>query len=223
MAPGFPLDGGRVLRSLIWGVSGNLFRATRLATLVGRGLGYGLVVVGTLALFEVFTFIDEWSGAWLAILGLFLETSARQSWFQARALHLLAAYSAEELMTPELETAGRDERLRHLVDRGGRRFIFFVSDADQVLGVITEKEVERAGGSMRLEAMARDVMLGTDQVPVASPREDGATLLQRMEAGSLWHLPVVSEGRVMGVVSKENLLRLLARSLLRQPRLARQA
>ena len=63
-------------------------------------------------------------------------------------------------------------------------------------------------------------MLRPQDVPVAAPREDGASLLQRMEADAVWHLPVVSEGRVVGVVSKETLLRILARNLIPQPGLA---
>ncbi|HEY4684588.1 MAG TPA: site-2 protease family protein [Dehalococcoidia bacterium] len=221
MAPGFPMDGGRVLRALLWGVSGNLHRATRLATLAGRALGYSLMFIGAFAFFGLLRWIDPWSGVWFIILGLFLESSARQSWYQARILDTLARYSAEEIMTPDLETAGREERLRYLANRGGRRFIFFVSDPDEsVVGVLTEKEVAPVGDDERLTKSAGDVMLRPQDVPVAAPREDGASLLQRMEADAVWHLPVVSEGRVVGVVSKETLLRILARNLIPQPGLA---
>jgi Zn-dependent protease len=219
MAPGFPMDGGRVLRSIIWGITGNLYRATRLATLAGRGLGYSLMGIGALAFFGFFDFIDAWSGAWFIILGLFLENSARQSWFQARILDTLARYAAEEIMTPDLETAGADEGIRYLASRGGRRFIFFVSDdEEQVVGVLTEKQIEAVSADRQLTTSAADVMLQPQEMPVAAPREDGASLLQRMEADALWHLPVVSEGRVVGVVSKEALLRILAHNLIPAPR-----
>lgn len=218
MAPGFPMDGGRVLRALIWGVTGNLHRATRLATLTGRALGFSLMFLGALAFFGLFTGIDPWSGAWFVILGLFLESSARQSWFQARILDTLARYSAEEIMTVELETAAPGDALRFLASRGGRRYIFFVSDADEkVVGVLTQKEVEQLAPAERETRSAADVMLRPQDVAVAAPREDGASLLQRMEAEALWHLPVVSEGRVVGVVSKETLLRILGRHLIAQP------
>lgn len=218
MAPGFPMDGGRVLRALIWGVTGNLHRATRLATLTGRALGFSLMFLGALAFFGLFSGIDPWSGAWFVILGLFLESSARQSWFQARILDTLARYSAEEIMTVELETAAPGDALRFLASRGGRRYIFFVSDADEkVVGVLTQKEVEQLAPAERETRSAADVMLRPQDVAVAAPREDGASLLQRMEAEALWHLPVVSEGRVVGVVSKETLLRILGRHLIAQP------
>jgi Zn-dependent protease len=221
MAPGFPLDGGRVLRSLIWGVSGNLYRATQLATLVGRGLGYALMAIGAGAFTGILSFLDPLSGVWFVILGVFLESSARQSWLQARALDVLAKYRAEDVMSSDLETAGSNEQLRYLANRGGRRFIFFVSDADdRVVGVLTEKELPPAGVDATPHATAADVMLHPDTIAVAAPKDDAASLLQRMESGSVWHLPVVSEGRVVGVVSKESLLRLLARGLLPRPGLA---
>ena len=90
MAPGFPMDGGRVLRSVIWGLSGNSLTATRIATLAGRGLGYGLMVLGGLTLFGTFSgYVSEFSGVWFIILGMYLENSAKQSWFQAKAIDLL--------------------------------------------------------------------------------------------------------------------------------------
>jgi CBS domain-containing protein len=219
MAPGFPMDGGRVLRSLIWGVSGNALRATRLATLTGRGLGYGLMFLGALAFFGAFAgYLNPFNGLLFAILGLYLENAARQSWFQAKALDILGKHAAEELMKETLETATSDERLHYLASRGGRRFIFFISDeSDHVVGVLTQQEIESVPEAQRGVTTAGQVMRRTEQMPVALPREDAASMLQRMESDSLWHLPVVSDGRVIGVVSKEDLLRLLASSLFPRP------
>ncbi|HLF71380.1 MAG TPA: site-2 protease family protein [Dehalococcoidia bacterium] len=218
MAPGFPMDGGRVLRSIIWGITGNLYRATRIATLVGRGMGYSLMFIGGAAFFGVLSdWISPWNGAWFAILGMFLESSARQAWLQARAIDILGRYKAEEIMNADLETAEMTDALRYLTSRGGLHFIYFVADPEeQVVGVLTEKEIADAGEGATETKTAADVMRRTDQVPIATPREDGASLLQRMEADSLWHMPVVSDGRVVGVVSKESLLKLLAQGLFPQ-------
>jgi CBS domain-containing protein len=204
-----------VLRSILWGVSGNLFRATQLATIIGRGLGYSLMIVGAIAFFGLIEFVDPWSGAWFAILGLFLESSAKQSWLQTKALNILSRYAAEDIMVSELETAEERDLVRYLINRGGPHFIFFVSDPDErVVGVLTEREVAAIEPERRDSSTAGEAMVSTESVPVAAPREDGASMLQRMEADSIWHLPVVSEGRVIGVVSKDSLLRILARNLL---------
>ena len=215
MAPGFPMDGGRVLRSLLWGLSGNLYRATRLATLVGRGMGYGLMLVGGMIFFGTFEFLDPWSGIWLAVLGFFLETSARQSWMQTRALDMLSKYKAADVMAPELPTAVGDERLHLLLERDSRdggHYIYFIPDGadERVVGVITEKEVEQAGVRGRMTATVSELMLRTADMPVARPEDDGASMIQAMEDASVWHLPVLDDGRVVGVVSKETLMRLVS-------------
>ena len=222
MAPGFPMDGGRVVRSILWGLSGNFYRSTRIATLLGRSLGYAMMFVGALAIFNLIDFISPLSGIWFGFLGLYLEMSARQSWAQTRALSTLTQHRAEDLMSAELETAAGSELVRELLDRAGRRFIFFVSDADdEVVGVLTEKETAAFSADRHLTTTAADIMVRTADANVATPDDDAAKLLERMEEHSVWHLPVIAEGRVIGVVSKESLLRLLARSLV--PRLAARA
>jgi Zn-dependent protease len=221
MAPGFPMDGGRVLRAVIWGVSGDSLRATRISTLAGRVLGYGMMVLGGLVLFGALNqiFEDQWSGLWLILLGMYLENAAKQSWFQARALDILGRHFAEDVMHQELETAGKHERLHYLASRGGNRYIFFITDEDEhVVGVLTQREVGAIPETDRGGTTAGDVMRPTSQFPVALLREDGASMLQRMEEESLWHMPVVSEGRVVGVVNKEDLLRLLARGFFPEAR-----
>jgi Zn-dependent protease/CBS domain-containing protein len=214
MAPGFPMDGGRVLRAVIWGVSGNSMTATRFATYAGRALGYGMMVLGGLALFGTLNdYIDSWSGIWFIVLGMYLENSAKQSWFQAKAIDILGHHFAEDLMQSELETAHKSERVHYLASRGGPRYIFFISDDDErAVGVLTEREVEAVPETERGITTAGDVMRPTSEFPVAMPREDAATMLQRMEEGTIWHMPVVSGGRVIGVVNKEDILRLLART-----------
>jgi Zn-dependent protease len=214
MAPGFPMDGGRVLRAIVWGVSGNSMGATRIATLAGRGLGYAMMLLGGLILFGgLRDYVEsQWSGLWLIILGMYLENAAKQSWFQAKALDILGRQFAEDVMHTELETAGKHERLHYLANRGGNHFIFLITDDDErVVGVLTEREVLAVPEMDRGATTAGDVMRLASQFPVALLREDGASMLQRMEEESLWHMPVVSEGRVVGVVNKEDLLRLLAR------------
>jgi CBS domain-containing protein len=126
-------------------------------------------------------------------------------------------------MSRDLETIDRRLPLRMVSDRGARRrrFIFFVSDEDdQVLGVVTEKELAAAAIAGRAQATAEEAMLRTTQAPVASLKDDGATLLQTMEAADIWHLPVVAESRVVGVVSKESLLRIIANRLVQRPSFA---
>lgn len=219
MAPAFPMDGGRVLRSSLWGLTGNLLRSTRWATLLSRGLGYAMMGLGVVTFAGLIEYFDRLNGIWFIILGMFLESSAKQSWLQARALDTLAQYRAEDIMTTDLLTARVEDEVRFLTMRGGRRFTFFVTDDDdQVVGVVTEKEVNAPGVDPRTPA--GQVMLTTAAAPVAQAKENAATVFQRMEQDSVWQLPVVSEGRVLGIVSREALIRLFTRQLPTQTGLA---
>jgi Zn-dependent protease/CBS domain-containing protein len=227
LAPGFPMDGGRVVRAALWGLTGNFQKATRWATLCGRAMGYLLMAAGLLAGARFVDFVDPWSGLWFFVLGLFLEQSARQSWLQAEALRALGQFRAGELMNSDLQKLDRSERVRTLPERGAgsrRHFIYFVSDAsDNVVGVVTEKELAARNPKKRPFATAEETMLDANQATVASPGQSGARLLEQMEAADVWHLPVVEEGRVVGVVSKEKLLRFLGRGFARRSRIVRPA
>jgi predicted transcriptional regulator len=219
MAPGFPMDGGRVLRATLWAITGNLLRSTRWATLLSRGIGYGMIVLGVVTLAGLIDVFERFNGIWFIILGMFLESSARQSWFQARALNLLAQFRAEDIMSKDLLTARAGDEVRYLGMRGGRRYMFFVTDEDdQVVGVVTEKEVNAPG--VNPTTRAGEVMLTTATAPVAQAKDDAATLFQRMEQDSLWQLPVVSDGRVLGIVSRDTLIRLFTRQVPTQTGLA---
>jgi predicted transcriptional regulator len=88
--------------------------------------------------------------------------------------------------------------------------------------VVTEKQLAAIDPERGRDATAEDAMQATAQTVVVAPREDASTLLQKMEADDLWHLPVVADNRVVGVVSKDSLLRIIANRLVRRPGFAGQ-
>jgi CBS domain-containing protein len=209
MAPGFPMDGGRVLRSTIWGITGNLLSSTRLATLLSRGIGYAMMVLGALTIARVIDYFEPLNGFWFLILGTFLEGSARQSWSQAKALSALSQYRARDIVSSDVLTASIDDEVQHLEARAGSRFLFFVVDRnDSVAGIVTNKEALAPGVDPR--SSLAHVLVPTAKALVASADEDAATLFQRMEEANVWFLPVIENGRVLGVVSRDTLLRLFA-------------
>ena len=221
MAPGFPLDGGRVLRSILWGITGSMLKATRLATMTGRAMGYSLMLIAGMAILGLIEFIDQWNALWFGIVGMFLESTARQSWFQARALDALSRHKASELMSSNLPLARAGDRLKDLVRAGQRHFIYFVTegDDDRVVGVLTDRETGPFQRQDRLTVTAADTMIEPEEMPTAHPTQEASGMLHTMEAAGVWHLPVVDDGRVVGVVGKEDVLRLLARDLAPQRRL----
>lgn len=219
MLPAFPMDGGRVLRSTLWGVTGNLLRSTRWATVLSRCAGYGMIVLGVVTVAGLIEYFDRLNGVWFIILGMFLESSAKQSWLQARALNMLAQYRAEDIMTTDLLTARSHDEVRFLGMRGGRHYIFFVTDDDdQVVGVISDKQVNQPGVDPLTPTS--QLMVPTATAAVVQGKDDAATIFQRMEQDGIWQLPVVSEGRVVGIVSRETLIKLFSRQIPTQTGLA---
>src|SRR5262249_10153338 len=153
-----------VVRSALWGLSGDFQRATRWATLCGRGVGYLLMAAGVISGFGLLSFVDPLSGLWFFVLGLFLEGSARQSWLQAEALRSLRQYKAGDLMSADLQTVETAAPLRSLLDLPKqRRFIFFVAGPDErVVGVVTEKEIAALDPARMEQATAGDAMISTE-------------------------------------------------------------
>jgi len=213
LAPGFPMDGGRIVRSALWGITGNFSKATHWASRGGQLMAYGLMLLGFLAIIRVVSWLDPFGGLWLVVLGMFLDGAARQSWRQVKALEALGRYRAVDVMAVECPTVPSGATLREVVQlyaHGQRRFYFFVTEGERVVGMLTHDAV-RPGWTRRWEEVtAGEIMTAASQVPTVTPREDAASVLQTMNAVDLFYLPVVEGGRLLGVVGQDALMRLLA-------------
>jgi Zn-dependent protease/predicted transcriptional regulator len=215
LAPGFPMDGGRILRSALWGITGSFRKASLLSMNLGRTMGFGLMAFGVVSAFGVFSFVDGWSGLWLFLLGMFLQSAARESWLQTEALASLRDYTAADLMDRELRTVEGAAPLSAVLPlRQHDHYLLFVTDdARQVVGVLSEKEVAALAAEARSSRTAGETMTPAALTPTASADDDGARLLERMDEGQVWHLPVVDDGRVVGVVDRESIVKIVAARL----------
>jgi Zn-dependent protease/CBS domain-containing protein len=209
LLPGLPLDGGRVLRSALWGSTGNLDRATRIASVSGEVLGYGLMVLGVLVLFGGATF----QGIWFAAIGWFLSSSARTSGNEMRIRRLLEHVEAAEIMEADpvripagitVATAVKDYLLRHDHDA------FCVEDSEHVVGIVTLESVRRmprGGWSTRL---IDEVMTPVTTDTIVEPHASMDNVLDRFE-GSADSVPVGYSDRVVGVITARDLMSWLHR------------
>ncbi len=214
LAPGFPMDGGRIVRSALWGLTGNFFVATRWASRGGQLMAGGLMLLGVLAIVRIVGWLDPFGGIWLLVLGLFLERAARQSWQQVRMLDVLRRYRAVDVMSVECATVPSDATLREVAQHhahGQQHFCFFVTEGERVVGMLAHDAVRpRPGWTRRWDTVtAGETMIRASQVPVVRPQEDAASVLQTMNAADLFYVPVVEEGRLLGVVGQDALMRLL--------------
>ncbi|HEX2516319.1 MAG TPA: site-2 protease family protein [Chloroflexota bacterium] len=217
LLPGFPLDGGRVVRALIWGVTGSLRRATQVASYVGQGIGILLIVWG-LAQVLGGGFLD---GLWTAFIGWFLNGAAEQA-RQAQALReSLAGVPVRALMDAQPATASPRMSLEEFVDqhviRRGQRALPVVEEG-RLVGLVCLADAREVPRDAWPVTPVQQVMT---RVPLTSvtPRTGLDTALALLAEGDFHQLPVVDDaGHLVGMLSRSDVLRYLRyRDLIRAP------
>jgi Zn-dependent protease/predicted transcriptional regulator len=208
----FPLDGGRVLRAIIWAVTKNLKRATYVATRVGIVFAYILIVFGAASLFAGAGF----QGIWMAIIGFFLLQGAQASYSQVMLKEALAGTAVRDIMVKDVVTVPPGLSVRQLIDGyflahgyGG----FPVVENGQVLGLVSLGDVKRVAPEAYDRVTVREIMVPLAERLTIAPEEDIAVALQRMAEEERGRLLVMQRGRMVGLVTKTGLSRFLQMKL----------
>jgi len=218
LLPGFPLDGGRILRSLIWALSGNLRTATKLAALLGRAMAMLLVGFGILSVLSP----PGWpvalqarpGGLWFVFIGLFLNNAAGQTQRQNRLMDYLRSHRADQLLKEDVPTVDADATVQSFVydlPNGPDDVGFFVTRDGRMIGLLPRDTLRRLPVEQWAATKAEDIMIPAARILPAPADEDGAALLQRMDSQRLPCVPVVRDGAVTGLVTRASLFRLLSR------------
>ncbi len=209
LIPGFPLDGGRVFRSLLWRFSGNYQRSTRIATRVGQGVAYSFILGGILMMF----LLQEWlAGLWIAFIGWFLQNAASASYRQTQWRQALRGLTASQVMTsdymevPSNVTIG--ELVKGYVLPRGHSF-FIVTSEGGVKGILSLHNIKSVPQSSWDMTQVKKIMLPLDQLKAARPEQDALSIVEEMDENEINQMPVVSEGRIIGLISRDNLIRFL--------------
>jgi Zn-dependent protease len=206
LVPAFPLDGGRVLRSFLWWMTGNLRRATHEATLIGQGFAFFLIAVGLLNLFSG----SVVSGIWLGLIGLFLNKAAQSGYSAVLLRQALTGEPVSRFMNRKPIIVPPGINLREWVDDYVYRYhrkMFPVVANEQLEGVISTvalSDIPRHHWDQHTvaEAMRRDL----DALSI-TPRTDAMHALAQMQSTGASRLLVVEEGHLVGIVSLKDLLR----------------
>lgn len=223
LAPAFPMDGGRIFRSLIWLIGRDYNRATRIAGWTGRGFAWILIALGVLAVLDVNVYIADagFGGLWLVFIGLFLETAARQSLVQNRYIQTLEQYRASDLMLSDPPVADAEMTVASLA-RGvleiNPRVCYFVAREGALAGIISAYQMRAIPESQWDSVTAGEAMVPSAAMKAIDPEAKVSEVLMDMEQADLTHLPVVREGRVIGVIGRDRILGVLRQAgLLRLP------
>jgi CBS domain-containing protein len=206
LIPGFPLDGGRVLRSILWKATGSMQKATRWASLVGQAVAYLFILWGIL---QVFTgnFIG---GLWIGFIGWFLLQAAQAANSQVMLQSVFKGATVGQLMSPPPATAPANISLQQLVDeyilpRGIRSIP--VVQGDQLAGLITLSDIRHVPREQWSQTPVGYAMIPLDRLHAVHPQQGLNEVLPLMAANDVNQLPVVDNGRLVGMLSRDAIVR----------------
>jgi Zn-dependent protease/CBS domain-containing protein len=207
LVPAAPLDGGRVLRAILWRRTGDRARAAISATKAGRVFAYVLVVAGFAELFVAAAV----SGLWLVLLGWFLLTASRSEETQVRMNRDLAGVRVVDVMTPEPVTVPDGitvERVLHDYVLARHCSSFPVIDAaGSVIGLVTLRQLRALPAAQRAVARVADIARPLCEVPTAAPDELLLDVLRRTVGSAEGRLLVFRDGSLVGIVSPTDVTR----------------
>jgi Zn-dependent protease/predicted transcriptional regulator len=208
MIPGFPLDGGRVLHAILWWIMDDAERSTRAAARVGQVVA--VLFIG----FGIFEFFEGagLGGLWLAFIGWFLLQAASASYMQIRSRSLLRGLRVMDVMSTDCQTVDPSISLQEFVHQQllptGRRCFLVLRDS-RLLGLITPTEVRAVDPPAWPYTSVQAAMRPANKIHLVSSDMPAMEALEIMGREDVNQLPVMSDGRVDGVVSRAHILQVL--------------
>ena len=217
LIPGFPLDGGRILRAILWGRTGDADRATMSAARVGQAVAFGFILLGVMQFFAGAGF----GGLWIAFIGWFLLQAAQASYAQVAIVADLRGVHVRDIMSTDCVTVAADMRVQTLVDehllRTGQR-CFVVGGPGRILGLITSHEIKGVARDRWASTPLGEVMRPIEQLRTIQRDMLAIDALRLMGREDVNQLPVMSQGKFEGMVGRSHILQLLqARAELNLP------
>ncbi len=208
MLPGFPMDGGRVLRALIWWYTGSASRATRIAAVSGQFVAFGFILLGIFRFFNGGGF----SGLWMAFIGWFLLNAARGTYAQQKLTEQLRGLRVSDLMTLDCTLVDGNDNLQTFVNEsllhtGGRCFL--VAEQGVVTGLITPHEVKGIPKARWPFTLVYDVMRPLSELRTVSPDTPVSEALEIIGREDINQLPALADGKLAGMISRDQILRYL--------------
>jgi Zn-dependent protease len=208
LIPGFPLDGGRILRSALWSLTGDIKRATEIASAFGKIFAYFLMGAGFLYLF----YGAILSGIWLIFIGFFLQEAAATSYQQVAMKQLLSGAKVQDIMSKNIITVDENISLLSLVDDYFFKYRYtsfpVLSEDENIKGLITIHAVKDVHRNMWASTKIKDAMVPLVQNFVVQPNKDVFEALTQMASNGVGRLLVIHNGKLIGIISQRDVIRL---------------
>jgi Zn-dependent protease/CBS domain-containing protein len=207
LIPGFPMDGGRVLRAVLWERSGDYLSATRKASRTGQFFGLFFIFLGLLSLFTGYM-----GSLWFLLIGWFLYTAAQASYQQATTKGFLADSRVKDVMVDDIITVSLDLPLTEVINSyflrhgyGG----FPVTDGQKIVGLISLKEIKGVPEDKWNSTRVEEVMQKFDDSLTVSEEDEVSSVFEKMVRENKGRLLVIRDGRLRGLITRSGIARYL--------------
>ena len=208
LIPGFPLDGGRVFRAILWGSTHSLRKATLIAASLGRFIAYFFIILGVWQMFGG----NFGNGLWIAFIGWFLENAASSQINQQTIHDLLAGHHVADAMRPDYAAILPDTSLEQLINQHilgtGQRSLVVKKD-EQVLGLVTLHNVKVIPAQDRLTTTAAEVMIPVEKMKWIGPNAELTDALGEMDRDGVSQLPILVGNQIRGVLGRDDVISFL--------------
>lgn len=205
LIPGFPLDGGRILRALVWWVTKSFQRATRIASYSGQMVALGFIGVGVYTIFNG----ELLNGLWLAFIGWFLQNAASSAYKQMNMQEALQGITVGQVMVRECIRVSNLTTINRIVEdmvlSGGQR-CFFVAENGKLRGMVTLRDITEVPKRKWKFTTAEQTMVPMHRLVKVSPDVKLMKALQTMDEANVAQVPVVDGDELVGVLSREQIV-----------------
>ena len=208
LIPGYPLDGGRVFRAIVWAITGDMGRSTLIAANVGRFFAFMLIFAGVWQMFGG----NLGGGLWIAFIGWFLDNAASVQVQQVVFRGLLTGHRVSEAMSTHCAIIPEDLPLQRVVDEqilGGGQRSFLVNRGDQTVGLITLHRIKEVPRREWATTSAAQAMLPFEQLKCIDPDTELWSALQKMDRNGVNQMPVIRDQHIIGMLSREDAITFL--------------
>ena len=216
LVPGFPLDGGRVMRAAIWGATGDLHKATRWASNAGRAFAWLLIACGIAMILGVRVPVFGTGlvgGLWLALIGWFLHNAAIMSYRQLLVQSALEDVPVGRLMLTDVRSVPIGTTIQSFVDDyilGHEQRAWPVTESGRFRGIVTLGDARRQPRERWPGSTVAEIMMPAEDAVTVAPAEESAQALRLISQRNVNQLPVVENGELKGLLRREDILRWLS-------------
>lgn len=212
LIPGFPLDGGRVLRSILWGSTGDFLKGTRWAAIIGQGFAWLLILTGIAMAFGIQVPLlgsGIVGGIWLAFVGWFLSNAATRSLQQVQVEDILDGVTAERLMRADVPTVAPDTTVSDLVQdyiMATDERAFPVMEGDRMVGLVTMEDVREIESNDRDSFTVGEIMTPAEELVTVASQEEASDALRKLIQRDVRQVPVLCNGVFVGMVRRRDII-----------------